>query len=637
MSEESVEIGCELRALPDDMQVEAAKVACDYCPSNAPPPEVAAAVIACASPMLTGPFDAALPVITPFHLAVLTSRYWGSSGVKLTVGFLDSAPSDLRNKVVAYANEWGKHANIQFALTSTDPQVRIARNEMAYWSYLGTDILSIPRNQPTMMLGGFTMQTRDSEYMRVVVHEFGHTCLAGDTMIDCPRDLNAHPLGIPIKDLVGQQPLVYAWKGDRIVVRRASCVWLSKKKAKVVRVKLKPGQGLYSKKYLPAQELVGTPDHRVRLVDGTWKPMGELKKGDRLCSMYRSKKGGKWERSAIRWTGGVRVAEHVHVAEQVYGPRPLDCHAHHKNEDMLDQSPDNLEWKDKHLHASDHSRGRIVSEETRAKLASRPPVVWTAEMRRKASESAFNRVRTEKELIELADKASKRFKGKKQSPELVAKRMASMARYYANGGRSGMFGKKATMETRAKQSASLRAYHDKKGANHPVVSVEVLEERIDVYDMTVPDADSFVANGCVVHNCAFPHEHARQEIVSRLDVNKTIAYFERTQGWSAATTRQQVLTPLSEASIRVPGVPPSVADQDSIMCYQLPGSITVDGQPIRGGSKIDEVDGQWANKLYPKAVLPPIEPPAPPPAVEKHRVTLVVGGGFAAIEKVEKV
>ena len=302
-------IACAIKQLPDDQQVEAARVAIDYCPSNAPSADTTAAIVACSTIAMAG--VEAMPVITPFSLAVITSRYWGASGVKLTVGFpFDLTPNDLKNKIVAYMNEWGKYANVSFVLTSTDPQVRIARNEMAYWSYLGTDILQIPKNQPTMMLGNFTMQTRDSEFTRVVCHETGHT------------------LG-------------------------------------------------------------------------------------------------------------------------------------------------------------------------------------------------------------------------------------------------------------------------------------------------------------------FPHEHSRQEIVALLDPQRTIDYFSRTQGWSAAQTRAQVLTPLSEASLR--GTPH--ADQDSIMSYQLPASITTNGQPIRGGSKIDELDAQWVAKLYPKPDAP--VPPIPPVAgYDKWRVDLsmIVGGGFASavVSNVEK-
>jgi hypothetical protein len=53
--------------------------------------------------------------------------------------------------------------------------VRISLAGQGYWSYLGTDILSIPRNRPTMNLQGFNINTPDSEFRRVVRHETGHT------------------------------------------------------------------------------------------------------------------------------------------------------------------------------------------------------------------------------------------------------------------------------------------------------------------------------------------------------------------------------------------------------------------------------------------------------------------------------
>jgi len=36
------------------------------------------------------------------------------------------------------------------------------------------------------------------------------------------------------------------------------------------------------------------------------------------------------------------------------------------------------------------------------------------------------------------------------------------------------------------------------------------------------------------------------------------------------------------------------------MCYQIPGTITKDGQPILGGIDIDESDFQFMARIYPK-------------------------------------
>ena len=97
------------------------------------------------------------------------------------------------------------------------------------------------------------------------------------------------------------------------------------------------------------------------------------------------------------------------------------------------------------------------------------------------------------------------------------------------------------------------------------------------------------------HTLGFPHEHMRRELVARIDRAKAYAYFLRTQGWSPATVDQQVLTPLDDRTIF--GTPP---DQTSIMCYQLPGSITRDGRPIIGGADINGTDRGFCRRIYPR-------------------------------------
>lgn len=111
-------------------------------------------------------------------LSVLTARKWQTKGVRLTVGFLDSPPANLRRRIVEHMNAWATTANVCFTETNGEADVRIARSggiDGGYWSYLGTDILLIDRNMPTMNLEGFTMNTPDSEFVRVVRHETGHT------------------------------------------------------------------------------------------------------------------------------------------------------------------------------------------------------------------------------------------------------------------------------------------------------------------------------------------------------------------------------------------------------------------------------------------------------------------------------
>ncbi|MCU1228059.1 MAG: hypothetical protein JWO97_943 [Acidobacteria bacterium] len=100
------------------------------------------------------------------------------------------------------------------------------------------------------------------------------------------------------------------------------------------------------------------------------------------------------------------------------------------------------------------------------------------------------------------------------------------------------------------------------------------------------------------HTLGFPHEHMRRELVDRIDEKKAIAFFGKTQGWSPQEVKEQVLTPIEESAL----LHTSNADPKSIMCYQIPGSITKSGKPILGGTDIDDIDASFAASIYPKAV-----------------------------------
>jgi Astacin (Peptidase family M12A) len=96
------------------------------------------------------------------------------------------------------------------------------------------------------------------------------------------------------------------------------------------------------------------------------------------------------------------------------------------------------------------------------------------------------------------------------------------------------------------------------------------------------------------HTLGFPHEHMRQAIVDRIDPEKAYAYAAENFGWTRQMVDEQILTSLDERSLM--STPP---DQTSIMCYQLPGSITYDGEPILGGTDINANDYAFAGTIYP--------------------------------------
>src|SRR5215470_2976109 len=99
------------------------------------------------------------------RIAVVTTKYWHTRGVNLSVQFLDNPPQGLRNRILSHMYAWNKSCNVKFSETRGTGQVRIARTAGdGYWSYVGTDILSIADDQPTMNLDSFAMDTPESEY-----------------------------------------------------------------------------------------------------------------------------------------------------------------------------------------------------------------------------------------------------------------------------------------------------------------------------------------------------------------------------------------------------------------------------------------------------------------------------------------
>ncbi len=163
-------IGCTIKELRPDQIVEAAKNAIEHNPANDPQPMLRGVL----SSLMFGLSEAAHVVAElPLHMAVVTGKRW-ANGTTITVAFMEQTPSDLANRILSHMSAWSEFCNIKFALSTTDPMCRISRQPGGYYSYLGTDNLSIPRNQQTMNLEAFTMQTPESEFHRVVRHETGH-------------------------------------------------------------------------------------------------------------------------------------------------------------------------------------------------------------------------------------------------------------------------------------------------------------------------------------------------------------------------------------------------------------------------------------------------------------------------------
>ena len=113
----------------------------------------------------------------PAKISFFVGKQW-AKGQTLGIAFLDGSPFQ-RKKVIEKASEWLAYANIKFKFNAgAKAQVRISfRADPGSWSAIGVDCLSapdFPKDHPTMNFGWLRDDTDDTEYRRVVVHEFGH-------------------------------------------------------------------------------------------------------------------------------------------------------------------------------------------------------------------------------------------------------------------------------------------------------------------------------------------------------------------------------------------------------------------------------------------------------------------------------
>jgi recombination protein RecA len=110
-------------------------------------------------------------------------------------------------------------------------------------------------------------------------------CVTGDTIIDCPRNLNECPEGIPIREMVGESHSIYAYsrKHHDIRVVHGVSPFLSGKNRQIYRVEYQwvtPSGKHYG-------EIFTTGNHPFLLLSGHYKNCVDLKRSDRLQPVSR--------------------------------------------------------------------------------------------------------------------------------------------------------------------------------------------------------------------------------------------------------------------------------------------------------------------------------------------------------------
>jgi len=105
-------------------------------------------------------------------LAGETAKMW-DVGATVRVKMMGGT-AKIRGKVREYAEQWTQYANIHFAFVDDNAHIKVAFDPGGSWSNVGRDALGVPFDYATMNYGWFTDDTAESEFSRVILHEFGH-------------------------------------------------------------------------------------------------------------------------------------------------------------------------------------------------------------------------------------------------------------------------------------------------------------------------------------------------------------------------------------------------------------------------------------------------------------------------------
>lgn len=107
------------------------------------------------------------------NIASLLANQWHQDTLRFK--FLDGDPR-VQAKVVRIAKTWEQYCGIVFLFGDWDhPDATIGFKQKGSWSYIGTDSRLIARQgKASMNFGWLDQNSNDSEYQRVVLHEFGH-------------------------------------------------------------------------------------------------------------------------------------------------------------------------------------------------------------------------------------------------------------------------------------------------------------------------------------------------------------------------------------------------------------------------------------------------------------------------------
>ncbi len=284
-------------------------------------------------------------------------------------------------------------------------------------------------------------------------------CFSGDTLVALADGRALSFKALVAEQAEGKEHFGYTIRKDGTIgLERLINARITKAQAKVIRVTLDDGESI-----------VCTPDHRFMLRDGSYKSAAELTPDDSLMPLYRKFSDMSEPGITIQgyemvkdprsdsWLFTHMLADWYNRWKGVYREEDGD-HCHHLDFNKLNNNPTNIKRLPEEEHLALH---RKHVKQT----LHRPEVMEQCRVAGKIDIDAYSAHR-----LAVRDKSLLRFD--------------KFCQRYFDGNIDQVYEAVATY-------------------NHRIVSIEPLEEEIEVYDVEVPGTHNFaLASGVFVHNSA---------------------------------------------------------------------------------------------------------------------------------------
>ena len=345
-------------------------------------------------------------------------------------------------------------------------------------------------------LVGSVVATKEALMPAAVGVDIG--CFTGDTLVPLV-DGKSYPL----KELSSTQQefIVYSCTETGRIVAAKATAKLTRHNAELLKVVLDNGE-----------EIKCTPDHQFMLRDGTYQEARNLKAGSSLMPFYSKvdKEGYTLiqQNYSGRWHKAHWVIARSGLLGKVLSFKGQRTVIHHKNFDSADNRPENLEFMGNKNHSAYHRS--LVERNT----------FWQSpefEQRRKQALAAkaktpdgyqFYAARGTKNIIQYMQERPEHFRvsvsgnGKRGKQHLINYNISEKGRAKSKEIANRLY----ICETCGEEVRSPIGLHNHRkhqhGYNHKVVEVIPLQERQDVYCLTVPEYGNFALKaGVFVHNC----------------------------------------------------------------------------------------------------------------------------------------